>query len=217
MSAPGQPTRLFLAARARLYREALASLIAGRPAIAVVGLAAEAEECMSRCAHLLPDVVLIDVDFSEPLSVIRTLRELSPPPAVIALRVAKDEPELVSLVRAGATNFITLDESLAELVRAIEALGQDGLPCSPWVSGALLRGVQQGWPASGEPNALSRREREVARLLDAGLSNKQIARELCIEMPTVKNHVHSVLNKLHVARRTEVGAAARAAAARARL
>jgi DNA-binding NarL/FixJ family response regulator len=160
-------------------------------------------------------VVLIDVDFPEPVLVIRTLRELSPPPAVIALRVAQAEPELISLARAGAANFITLDESLAELVRAIEALSGDALPCSPWVAGALLRGLQQDAHLSGEVGALTKREREVARLLEAGLSNKQIGRELCIEMATVKNHVHNVLDKLQVSRRADVGPVVRAAEPRA--
>jgi two-component system, NarL family, nitrate/nitrite response regulator NarL len=205
---------LFIAARARLYGDALASLIAVRSRIAVVGSASTPVECISRCARLLPDVVLIDVDFPEPVAVIGTLRELSPPPAVIALRVAQAEPELISLARAGAANFITLQESLAELVRAIEALSSDALPCSPWVAGALLRGLQRDahWP--GELCALTKREREVAELLEAGLSNKEIGRELCIEMPTVKNHVHNVLDKLRVSRRADVGAVVRAAESR---
>ena len=50
---------------------------------------------------------------------------------------------------------------------------------------------------------LTRRERQIVGLIDQGLSNKEIASRLCIELPTVKNHVHNILEKLHVRRRGE--------------
>jgi len=70
----------------------------------------------------------------------------------------------------------------------------------------LLRrlAVFAGGPDSGlSQTHLSHREREVVRLIDRGLSNKEIARELGVEVATVKNHVHNLLNKLRVHRRSD--------------
>jgi DNA-binding NarL/FixJ family response regulator len=202
---------LFLAARVRLYREELAGLIAGRPGHRVLGVAATAEECLARCERLDPQVVLLDVDLPSPVAVIGALCELTPRPAVIAMAVAEDEPDVIALAEAGAANFVTRDDSFEDLMRAIDGVAHGGVPCSPWVAGALLRRVRQAAAApNGNVAALTRREQEVASLLEAGLSNKQIARELCIELPTVKNHVHNVLEKLQVRRRADAAALVRA-------
>ena len=64
-------------------------------------------------------------------------------------------------------------------------------------------------PQDGRGRALTRREREILELIDEGLSNKQIAQRLRIELPTVKNHVHHILGKLGVHRRAEAAAVAR--------
>jgi len=211
-SAADQAVRLFVAARVRLYREELARLIAACPGHRVVGIAATAEECIAECARLRPGVVVVDVDLPAPTAVVSALRELSPRLAVIALGVAEVEPDLIALAEAGAANFITRDDSFADLLRAIDAVRRDVLPCSPWVAGALLRRVHQAaGPANGNFETLTKREREVANLLEAGLSNKQIGRELCIELPTVKNHVHNVLDKLQVTGRSDAAAVVRAA------
>ena len=64
-------------------------------------------------------------------------------------------------------------------------------------------------PVRAELGELTVRERQIARLLDEGLSNKEIAIQLCIEVATVKNHVHNILEKLNVQRRAEAVTAAR--------
>jgi DNA-binding NarL/FixJ family response regulator len=197
--------RLFLAARVRLYREELAHLIGAVPGISVVGVAATAEACTAGCLRVRPDVVLLDAELPAAAEIIAGMRKrLVPPPAVIALGVAEVEGDVIALAEAGAANFITIEDSFEDLIRAVEALNGDALPCSSWVAGALLRRVQSGGSVRGPVDTLTRREREVAGLLQAGLSNKQIGRELCIELPTVKNHVHNVLDKLQVTRRAEV-------------
>ena len=81
------------------------------------------------------------------------------------------------------------------------------LACPPEISGGLLRALFRREPHTAEEptlnSALTRRECEVLELLGRGLSNKEIGCELYLSVPTVKHHVHHVLEKLHVSRRAE--------------
>jgi DNA-binding NarL/FixJ family response regulator len=101
--------------------------------------------------------------------------------------------------------FVGLDGSIADVVAAVQSAIRGELECSPRTAGMLLRRVS----AASTLDELTRREREIMRLMTDGLSNKQIARALDIRVATVKNHVHSILGKLGVQRRGEVAAGAR--------
>jgi DNA-binding NarL/FixJ family response regulator len=77
------------------------------------------------------------------------------------------------------------------------------MPCSPRAAAALLRHIAV--LANERPDAveLTTRELQIVRLIERGLSNKEIGRQLCIELATVKNHVHNILAKLEVGSRRE--------------
>jgi len=100
--------------------------------------------------------------------------------------------------------------SVEDLVAALESVGRGELLCSAQTAAALLRRVAAlaaGRSAPAQPlSNLTRREREIGGLLEAGLSNKDIAVQLGIEVATVKNHVHNVLEKLQVHRRGQAAA-----------
>jgi DNA-binding NarL/FixJ family response regulator len=113
---------------------------------------------------------------------------------------------MIACAEAGVSGLLTANASLTDLVASIHGAGEGELHCSPKLAGALLRRVTalaSGRPLNGAASALTTRELEVVRLIDRGLSNKQIALELEIELSTVKHHVHHILEKLEVARRGE--------------
>jgi two-component system nitrate/nitrite response regulator NarL len=109
--------------------------------------------------------------------------------------------------------YVSRDEgSIVDLVAAIDGVARGELRCSPQMAGALARrvadlAVRAGRPAP--PVQLTGRQLEIVGLIAAGLSNKEIARRLCIEVPTVKNHLHTIFEKLDVHRRGEAVARAR--------
>jgi two-component system nitrate/nitrite response regulator NarL len=125
---------------------------------------------------------------------------------VLALVAPEDDQAVVRWAEAGAVGLVSRGVTLSELVGRIEEVADGGTVCTSQLTAALLRRVtseawQDGWtPGSSH---LTSRERQVVHLLAQGLSNKEIAGCLEIELATVKNHVHHILAKLNARRRGE--------------
>jgi DNA-binding NarL/FixJ family response regulator len=201
--------RLAIVSRIRLYREGLAASLANIDAIDVVAVAVDAEDELAAVAEAAPDVVLLDASDQRASAAVRALSAVVPNACIVALAVAETETAVIPLAEAGVAGYLTIDQPLAELVETIAAVAEGGNPCSPALAGMLLRRVRSlagGRAPEGDAiDTLTRREQQILALIERGLSNKEIARDLQIELPTVKNHVHHVLEKLDVASR---GAAA---------
>jgi len=189
-----------------LYCEGLACLLAREEHnIEVVGIGREGQEIVALVKELDPDVVLLDPTLPEGIETIRELA-LSLEMRVIALGCPENDAETIACAEAGVSGFLTPDASISDLIATIHGASEGELLCSPKLAGLLLRRVtalaanrSNGPPAS----PLTMRELQVVRLIDAGLSNKQIALKLEIELSTVKHHVHHILEKLEVERRGE--------------
>jgi DNA-binding NarL/FixJ family response regulator len=153
-----------------------------------------------------PQVVLVDAATSQALSIVRSINAEQAPPRIVALTVDETEAQVLECVEAGAAAYLTRDGGGEQLVETIEAAGRGELRCSPQVAGYLMRRVRTLSACQPRHQALAQltaRQRDVLSLLGDGLSNKEIARELHIEVATVKNHVHHILEKLQVQRRAE--------------
>jgi DNA-binding NarL/FixJ family response regulator len=199
---------VFLIAETRFYREGLADALARVAGVRVVGTATGAD-ALVRLRLLTPDVVLLDTAVADMLDLVGTLVAASPSARVVALALPERDSEVLACVEAGASGYVTEDASLAELVATVESVARGEMRCSPRITGTLLRRVAAlaaGHRPSPPLRTLTGRELEVLELLAEGLSNKQIARRLCIEVATVKNHVHHILEKLQVDRRGEATA-----------
>ena len=195
--------RILIAADVRLYREGLARLLAGHGAIEIVGAASSPEEALETAGSLHPDVLLIDRTMRGSLSAMRRAREQAPSIKVVALTVAEVDHEVLACAEAGVTGFVARDGSVADLIAAVEAAQRGELCCSPRMAGSLLRRVSTLAREGPSTPRLTDREGQVLRYLERGLTNQAIAQALGIEVPTVKNHVHSILEKLRVKRRGE--------------
>jgi two-component system, NarL family, nitrate/nitrite response regulator NarL len=196
-------TRVIVAARVRLYREGLAALLAREEGVEVLGTSGDSEELVALAAALEPDVVLLDPALPGGREVIRELA-LERDVPVVAVGCAGGDDEVIACAEAGATGVLSADASDAEVLAAITGAADGEALCSPQMAGVLLRRVAalaSGAPSPSSP--LTTRELQVVKLIDEGLSNKQIAEELEIGLSTVKHHVHHILEKLDVARRSE--------------
>jgi DNA-binding NarL/FixJ family response regulator len=189
----------------RLYCEGLACLLAREDGIEVVGTGTERREIIAGVAQFEPDVVLLDASLPDGMQTIRELA-LGLEVRVIALGCRENDVEMIACAEAGVSGFLAPDHSVGDLVASIQGAGDGELLCSPKMAGALLRRVTalaSGRSVDGPASSLTSRELQVVRLIDQGLSNKQIALQLEIELSTVKHHVHHILEKLEVARRGE--------------
>ncbi len=200
---------VFIVAAIRLHRDGLKLALERTNHIRAVGMAASIDELTARLLELRPTVVLLDIVPPDRTTMVRAIVHASPESRVIAIGMGESEVEVIALAEAGIAGYVAHEASISDLVATIDSTVRGELPCSPRVAGTLLRRVA-ALAADRHPSnpqvLLSRRELEVVQLIDEGLSNKEIAQYLCIELATVKNHVHNILEKLRVRRRWEAAA-----------
>jgi two-component system, NarL family, nitrate/nitrite response regulator NarL len=207
------PLRVALVIEIALYREGLTRVLAPDPRFEVVASQPDVASALPIMAHTRPHMILLDA--GGPLrESVRALTIAAPGVRVVALGVPEVEPEVLACAEAQVAAIVTADTSLELLVATLERVARDETLHSPRVAAMLLRrvGTLGAFEHGGDPrdSPLTMREHEILTLINDGLSNKEIARRLCIELPTVKNHVHNLLEKLQVRRRGEAAAWLRA-------
>jgi two-component system, NarL family, nitrate/nitrite response regulator NarL len=199
-------TRLVLVTDVTLYREGLRQLLAREAALDVVGVAASSAEALDLIGSLHPDVVLIDTSLEGGLHAARAMRAASPGHKLIALALSEDEADVIAWAEAGMSACVTRDAGLPDLVSAIDGAMNGQSVLSPALTASLLKRLAvraSQDPDLVPPSPLTSRELDIVQLIAQGLSNREIARALSIALPTVKNHVHNILEKMHVHRRAQ--------------
>jgi DNA-binding NarL/FixJ family response regulator len=199
---------VFIVSRNRLFAEALASLLVRREELCVTGIAPDLTD--------LPEgseVLLIDADGDgrngrDALAGLRRAREHCSSCKPIVLGLALEDEWLIDLIEAGAQGYVLQGTSPAGLVEAIHAVNGGRSGCSPRTAASVVARIVEleGRCTRREPQAgapLTAREREVLAWMATGRCNKEIGQRLCISVRTVKNHVHSILDKLGARRRRE--------------
>jgi DNA-binding NarL/FixJ family response regulator len=204
--------RLLILGEVGLYREALAGSLGRDERFQVVAVVARVENALEVLECVEADVVLVDTRMTDGTDALRTLAVAAPQVKLVALAVPEVEREVIAVAEAGASAYLTLDGSIEDLASVVQSLERGEVLCSPGMAAGLFRRVaalarERGLDPIEEK--LTARELDVLWLIEEGLSNKEIATALSIELPTVKNHVHRILEKLHVHRRSEAAARAR--------
>jgi len=204
--------RVLIVADIRLYREGLADTLARREGLQVAGTAGSRDDAIAALDECHPDVVLVDMAMLEGQATARALLEQVPHTRVVVLAVPELERDVLNCAELGVSGLVPRDASLDELVVTLECATRGEVRCSPRMAGAILRRLATLVAERGAARvdvSLTTREREVIELIDRGLSNKEIARRIGRSVPTVKQHVHNILEKLQVHRRGEAAARAR--------
>jgi two-component system, NarL family, nitrate/nitrite response regulator NarL len=205
--------RVLVVSDVRIVQEGLRAVLGTREEIEVVSTI-DPRHAGEQCARLQPHVVLFDAARCESVGYVKDVVRCAPTCKVVAFGVHETEEEILSLAAAGTAGYVRAGVASADVVNVLERVMRNELPCSARAAASLYREVatlsSNGITRTGRTQnrttaRVSRRELQVARLIDRGLSNKQIARALGIEPATVKNHVHNLCEKLKVHRR---GAAA---------
>jgi DNA-binding NarL/FixJ family response regulator len=203
--------RVLVVSYVRLLQEAFTTLLTGRHGITVVGTTTP-PQASATADELRPDIVLFDATREDDLGYVKGLADRRPAPKVVAFGVAETDAEIVTLAAAGVSGYVSNDATAEEVAGVIASTMRGELLCSPRAAATLCHHVallSRNDHSGPQPAILSQRELQIARLIDRGLSNKQIARQLGIQAATVKNHVHNILEKLNVHRRGEAAACLR--------
>jgi DNA-binding NarL/FixJ family response regulator len=202
--------RVLVASHIRLYREALGRVLEQAAEqtgeVILVGLAASANEAVEQVRTLAPGIALLDMAMQDAFSAARQLGRFGGATRIVALGMPEDEAEVLNCVQLGIAGYVTREASITEMLATVEAAARGEVHCSPKIAGSLFRRIAALSTERGggnTPNALTGREAQILKLLQQGMSNKMISRSLGIELPTVKNHVHSILAKLGIHRRAE--------------
>ncbi len=209
---PAKPS-IFVLSDVRLYREGLSWSLVRDGSLDVLGAAEPSAATFQSLQALAPDLVILDIGMRNSLELARGLSGRLPKTKLIALAVSDIDDEIVVGAMAGISGYVHRDGSIADLVAAALNAMRGELHCSPRTAACLLQHIASLSVHSGKSGkesdadkgsrALTRRESEILGLVDKGLSNKEIARALNISFATVKNHVHHILDKLQVRRRTQ--------------
>jgi two-component system nitrate/nitrite response regulator NarL len=201
--------RVLIVADVRLYREGLAASLTSREQLVVTAACASGLEALAQIERLNVDVVVLDMASRESLELIAELRRREAPAKVLAFAVEEVTSEILDCAEAGAAGYVTVDASIDEVVAGIECIFRGELVCPPHIVATLFghvaRRAERGLRGA-ERRTLTSRERQVLRFIQEGYSNKEIAHELNISEPTVKNHVHNLLDKLQVTSRSQAAA-----------
>lgn len=198
--------RVLILAQLHLYSRVLAQFLSALRNVRVVGVTGSVADVLNGLDGLGPDIVLIDMGMTNSAVAVRRIAAAEPTIKIVAFEVSSDERDLAACAKARVAGYVGPEEDPEELVDTIESVARGEMRCSPRTARVVLdRLAALATERASDPGdiPLTARELEVFDLIDQGLSNKEIALGLSIEVPTVKNHVHNILAKLKVNRRTQ--------------
>jgi len=197
-----------------LFRRGIVTVLANQDNINVVGEAVNGLEAIAKAEELAPDVILMDLNMPQcsGLEATQALQAKALQAKILVLTVSDNEADLFAAIKFGATGYILKNTEPEELVQAIYHIAQGGVIISPVMATKLLaefRDASTGArteSTNNEKDNMSPREDEVLQLVAQGATNKEIADSLFISENTVKTHLRNIMDKLHLANRSQAAA-----------
>jgi DNA-binding NarL/FixJ family response regulator len=205
----GAPISVIVVCPVHLFREGLARLLDKDARLRVLGTFEDTRAAIAQGGELGADCVLLDMASPGSAKAALALRLAWPSAKIVAIGMS--ERDIVSGAESGISGFVLRDGSTENLVQAVQGAMAEELVCSRRTAARLFRRVGRlAARARAHPEVrLTPREAQIVALIDRGLTNKEIATRLVVEVSTVKNHVHNLLEKLGVRTRGEAAARVR--------
>lgn len=209
------PIRLLLVNEVRLMGNVIVAALEDQPDIQVIACVTTTDEALQVVRETNVDVSLVSTGLPDHggLYLISAIAKTSPATKVLALGLTEEKKRVLRYVEAGASGYILQDHSLADLVEIVRATQEGRVFVSPQIAAAMMErltnlaqmftGMEMNMT---DTTSLTSREVEVLELISRRFTNQQIAHQLVIEVGTVKNHVHNILEKLNVSSRGEAAA-----------
>jgi DNA-binding NarL/FixJ family response regulator len=195
--------RILLTDDHTLFRQGIRTLLSAEPDLEVVGEAGNAMDSVAAAKQLRPDVVLMDIGMAgmSSFEATRQIRRERTDTKIVFLSMYDDEDYLAECVEIGANGYVLKDSPADQLVTAIREVHRGGSYLSPRLLTRLVDGFrEQGSNAVRQPRfgTLTKREREILKMLAEGRSVKEIATEFDLSVKTVEAHKFNLMRKLDI-------------------
>ena len=197
--------RLLIVDDQTVVREGLAAIVAYYSDIEVVGQAEDGNKALALIEQTQPDVILLDLVMPglDGLSLIPKIKECAPETRILVVTSFAETERVFQAIKAGALGYLLKDATRDQLLQAIRDVAQGRASLQPSVAVRLIHEINHPSELAYTADPLTPRELETLRLIARGLSNQEIAQELVVHERTVAKYVSSILNKLHLANRTQ--------------
>jgi DNA-binding NarL/FixJ family response regulator len=199
--------RVLIADDHPVFRDGIRAIVQPVTAIELVGEAITGLEAVRLAEELQPDIVLMDLKMPElnGIEATRQIVQTSPHIQVLVVTMFEDSQSVFAAMRAGARGYILKDATGAEILRAVQAVGNGEAIFSPAIANQVLTYFSN--PPAVVPKQvfpeLTERERSILGLIAKAENNAAIARQLNLSLKTVSNYISNIFSKLQVADRAE--------------
>jgi len=199
------PIRILIVDDHAVVREGLRSFIQIKPDMEVVGEAADGIEAVEKALSLEPDVILLDIVMPR-LDGVGTIEQLNQEGCtshILVITSFAEDDQIFPAIKAGALGYLLKDSMPNELIQAIRDVYR-GEPClHPTIARKLMDELKRDPDLPTTELPLTERELEVLTFIAQGYSNREIGEQLHLSERTVGKYTSSILDKLHLANRTQ--------------
>jgi len=196
-----------------IVRLGLRASLQSEPDVTVVAEASGVKDAVRKATEAKPDVVLMDIKLADGsgIEATRLIKECCPTAQVLILTVYDDQETALHALRAGAVGYVLKDLPPEHLAQAIRSVHSNRTMLNPTIARRLVERLaeteREGMNVGmGRGPGLTERETEVLKGVAAGLGDKEIASHLLLSEPTVKSHLRSLYQKLHIHNRAQAAA-----------
>ena len=197
--------RVLIADDHPIVRQGLGVVLAAQPDMELVAEAKDGQEAVDLAQETQPDVIIMDLKMpiKDGLTAIKEIDQLLPAARILVLTSFPDDDSVFRAIKGGAMGFLLKDSPPEQLLDAIRTVYAGESALHPSVARKLMQEIKTPTELPPSEDPLTPRELDVLQCLAQGMSNKEIGAELSVSTRTVTTHVRNILDKLHLANRTQ--------------
>lgn len=197
--------RIIIVEDQALMREGLAAILSTQPDIDLVGQACDGVEAVEMLETARPDVILLDLVMprQDGLTTIPIIKDKLPGAHILVLTSFADNDHVYQAIKSGAEGYMLKDATHVQLLQSIRDVANGQATLYPSIAMRVIREMNSPTEMIYTTDPLTPRELDTLRLISTGLSNQEIAKKLFVQERTVAKYVSNILEKLHLANRTQ--------------
>jgi len=195
--------RIFIAEDHTILRDGLRAILTFQPDFEIIGEAEDGIEAIRGVERSKPDLVILDLSMPKMngLDALNEIKKISPKTKILVLTIHDSDEYVLPVLKAGADGYMLKYDTQADLITAIKGILTGKQYLSPGVSKQVIKGYLEGGTSVKSKSSwdtLTKREREIVKLIAEGYKNREIADYLCISEKTVVKHRANLMKKLDI-------------------